>query len=67
MAQDLEPLRGGAGDDRDRGVAVDDRSEIARLGIDPDRDRLLGEPPPDRRRDFATGNRGRKFTAGAVR
>src|SRR6516164_367984 len=26
MAQDLERLRGGAGDDRDRGVAIDDRS-----------------------------------------
>ena len=67
VAQDLEPFRHVAGDDRDRGVTVDHGREIARPAVDPDRDRRLGEPRPDRGGDFGAGDRTGKFEAFAVR
>ncbi len=67
MPQDLEPFSGVSGDDRDRGIAVDHRSQVARPAIYPDRDCRLGEPRPDRSRNFAARDRAGKFEAFAVR
>ena len=53
MAQDLDPLRRVARDDRDGGVMVDHGREIARAAVDLDRDRRLGETGADRGRDSA--------------
>ena len=67
VAQDLEPLGGLAGDDRDRGVMVDRSGEVARPAVDPDRDRRLGQPRPDRRGNLGAGDRPGKLALFAVR
>src|SRR6266851_2858430 len=67
MPQDLEPFGGVSGDDRDGGILVDHRSQVARPAIDPDRDRRLGEPRPNCSRNFAARDRAGKFEAFAVR
>ena len=67
VAQDLDTLGHVAGDDRHRGVMVDQRGEVARSAVDLDRDRRFGEAGPDRRRQFGTGQRRRKLAAAAVR
>ena len=61
VAQDFEPFGLLAGDDRDRGVMVDDGREIARPPVDLDRDRRLGQTRPDRGRQLGAGQRRREI------
>ena len=60
VAQDVEPVRLVAGDDRDRGVMVDDRREVARLAVELQRDRRLGEARADRGGDVGAGSAARR-------
>ena len=57
VAQDLKSLRAIAGDHRERGVVVDDGSEVARPAIEADGDRCLGKPRSDRCSDIAAADR----------
>ena len=47
VAQEVEPLRLGAGDDGRGGVRLDDGREVAKLAVDPDGDRVAGQPLAD--------------------
>ena len=67
MAQDLDTLRHVARDDRHLGVTGDDGRQIARLAVDLDRDRRLGEAGADRRRQVDAADRTGKGAAAAVR
>src|SRR6267142_248396 len=57
VAKDLESFGGIARYDGNRGVAIDDRGEVARLAVDTNGDRGFGEPRPDRHRKVGTGDR----------
>jgi hypothetical protein len=67
MAQDFQPVRRVAGNDRDGRVAADECCKVARLPIDLDRNRRLGEAGSDCRRNFSTGSRLAKIKVFAVR
>ena len=67
VAQDLDPLRRLARDDRD--LRRHGRCAVARsraLSVDLDRNRRLGETGADRGRDIGAGHRSREFAASAV-
>ncbi len=56
VAQHLTAVVGVGGDDRDACVVLDGTVEVVPLAVDPGRQRGLGEPTPDRRRDLARGD-----------
>ena len=67
VAQDLEPFRHLASDDRDGGVAVDHGREIARPPVDLNGDRRFRQTRPNRGGDFGASDRPGKFEAFTVR
>ncbi len=66
VADDLQRLGRGRGDDGDRGVAVEARGEVARLAVDHDGERRLGQARADRRRNLGAGDRAEEMTLLAV-
>ena len=56
MAQHLQALRGGAGDDLNAGVALDGRGQVPQLAVDADRHGRFRQTGPDGLRHGQTGH-----------